>query len=379
MPTDTGALDATAREPGALDTAALVRSTAIFRDLSNEQLDAIWSQAKVVNLLRGEVLVRQNARSDTVYVVVSGRFEVWVEGQDRAINEIGVGEPIGEIGFFSGVPRTATIIAARDSVVLALDRPHFDRVAREVPAIYQTILRALARRLAEIGSRTARNDRVGVARTIAVIVGGNDPIPPTFFERLNTVVGRRGKGLMLAQEHVQSLFPDRALDDPTVLNWLNAIENEYELIAYRTDDELTEWTRKAIRQADQVLIVVAGAAPEDLNPVEVFAFATHPPSRRRLVRLHERRSGWVDGTAAWLKQRDVTMHHHVALEDDLDFKSLHRFLTGRALGFVAAGGGGFGPAHIGIYKAFAERGVTFDHPRRRPASVRRCSPALPWG
>src|SRR5262249_38955409 len=35
-------------------------------------------------------------------------------------------------------------------------------------------------------------------------------------------------------------------------------------------------------------------------------------------------------------------------------------LTGRALGFVAAGGGAFGPAHIGIQKAFAERGVAFD-------------------
>ena len=49
--------------------------------------------------------------SRSVYVVVSGRFEVWIEGQKSAINEIGVGEPIGEIGFFAGVPRTATIIA----------------------------------------------------------------------------------------------------------------------------------------------------------------------------------------------------------------------------------------------------------------------------
>ena len=59
------------------------------------------------------------------------------------------------------------------------------------------------------------------------------------------------------------------------------------------------------------------------------------------------------------------MHHHVSLEDDLDFKSLHRFLTGRAVGYVAAGGGGFGPAHIGVFKAFAERGVTLRYPRRR--------------
>ena len=143
-------------------------------------------------------------------------------------------------------------------------------------------------------------------------------------------------------------------------NWLNAIEHEYELIAYLADDTLTDWTRKAIRQSDQVLIVVSGAPTGELNPVEAFALKMHPPARRRLICLHETRSGWVEGTADWLKHRDVTMHHHVAMEDDADFKSLHRFLTGRAVGYVGAGGGGFGPAHIGVFKAFAERGVHSD-------------------
>ena len=70
-------------------------------------------------------------------------------GQESAINEIGVGEPIGEIGFFAGIARTATIVAARDSVVIELDRASFDDVARQVPSIYPTLLRTLARRLAD--------------------------------------------------------------------------------------------------------------------------------------------------------------------------------------------------------------------------------------
>ena len=193
-----------------------------------------------------------------------------------------------------------------------------------------------------------------------MIAGGNQPIPQTFYDRLDNVVGRRGKGRLLTRDYLEHHFPGRPPDDPAVSNWLNAIEHEYELIAYLADDTLTDWTRKAIRQADQVLIVASGTAPESPNPVEAFVFTTHPPARRRLVRLHERRAGWVEGTAAWLAGRDVRMHHHVALEDDLDFKSLHRFLTGRAAGYVAAGGGGFGPAHIGIFKAFAERGASFD-------------------
>jgi NTE family protein len=349
-----------ADDPGTPNAATLLRSTAIFRELSNDQLAEIWSRAKLHNLLRGDTLFLQDAPSESVYVVVSGRFEIWVKGQANAIAEVGVGEPIGETGFFSGAPRTATIIAARDSIVLELDRASFDGVAREVPAIYQTLLRALARRLADSSARAAQEPRGSAARTIAVIAGGNQPIPQTFYDRLDNVVGRRGKGRLLTRDYLEHHFPGRPPDDPAVSNWLNAIEHEYELIAYLADDTLTDWTRKAIRQADQVLIVASGTAPESPNPVEAFVFTTHPPARRRLVRLHERRAGWVEGTAAWLAGRDVRMHHHVALEDDLDFKSLHRFLTGRAAGYVAAGGGGFGPAHIGIFKAFVERGASFD-------------------
>jgi NTE family protein len=349
-----------ANEPGSPNAAILLSSTTIFRELSNDQVAEIFSRARVHNLLRGEILVCQDMASDSVYIVVSGRFEVWIKGQSSAIGEIGVGEPIGEIGFFAGIPRTVTIIAVRDSVVIELDRASFDGAARQVPAIYQTLLRALARRLAASNMRVASEHGAVAARTIAVVAGGNEPIPQIFYDRLDKVIGQRGKGRLLTYEGLKRVFPGQSPDDPTVSNWLNVIEHEYDLIVYLTEGALTDWTRKAIRQADQVLIVVSGAAHESPNPVEAFAFASHPSSRRRLVCLHDHRSGRAQDTAAWLNERDVGMHHHVSIEDDLDFKSLHRFLTGRAIGYVAAGGGGFGAAHIGIFKAFAERGAAFD-------------------
>src|SRR6266700_6069883 len=125
--------------------------------------------------------------------------------------------------------------------------------------------------------------------------------------------------------------------------------------------EASAWARKAIRQADMVVFACRGNAPaEALTEVEAFACEVHPVSARRLVRIHDRRSGEVSGTTAWLARLPCFMHHHVALEDQIDIDSLIRFLSGRAIGFVAAGGGSFGTAHVGIYKAFRERGVMFD-------------------
>src|SRR5437879_10956356 len=57
------------REHAAPDAAALLQSSAIFGKLPNEQRAEIWSRARVLALSRGEILVRQNAPSDTVYVV----------------------------------------------------------------------------------------------------------------------------------------------------------------------------------------------------------------------------------------------------------------------------------------------------------------------
>jgi NTE family protein len=123
-------------------------ASTIFGELSADQQAEIGARAKARNLLRGETLILQNTSADAVYIVVSGRFEVRVEEQPVPLAEIGVGQPIGEIAFFAGGLRTATVVAVRDSVVLELDRASFEQVARRVPEIYNRLLRSLAQRLA---------------------------------------------------------------------------------------------------------------------------------------------------------------------------------------------------------------------------------------
>jgi NTE family protein len=334
-------------------------SSAGFADISPDQQREIWSRAKVRHLLHGEILVQQNTPADTLYVVIAGRFEVAMAGQSNSVAEIGVGQPIGEIGFFAGGLRTATVKAVRDSVVLELDRTSFDEVAHNVPAIYEQLLKSLARRVAETTAQVTHISRVTPPRTVAIISGGQQSVPPQFLDKLRSVFGAKGTTLFVTRELLNERFPGRKLDDAAVMNWLDTVEREFDLIVYLSDAKPTDWTSKAVRQADQVLIIVYGAATPP-NPAESIAIATHPPSRRRLVRVHDRRASFVDGTQEWLRERDVFMHHHVALEDDLDFRSLYRFITGQAVGFVAGGGGGFGPAHVGIYKAFQERGAHFD-------------------
>jgi NTE family protein len=54
------------------------------------------------------------------------------------------------------------------------------------------------------------------------------------------------------------------------------------------------------------------------------------------------------------------MHHHVALDNVGDAERLYRFINGTALGLVACGGGAYCAAHVGLYKALVQSGLTFD-------------------
>jgi CRP-like cAMP-binding protein len=88
-----------------------VTSATCTGKLSLREQAEIWSSARVRHLISGETLVVQNTPADALFLVVSGRFEIRAEGQPVPLAEIGTGEPIGEIAFFSGGRRTATAIA----------------------------------------------------------------------------------------------------------------------------------------------------------------------------------------------------------------------------------------------------------------------------
>ena len=320
-------------------------------------LDVLASGARRIELRRGEVLIRQGEAADSLYFVVSGRLTAHVDGNPQPIGEIAQGQTVGEVGFFAGDRRGATVKALRDTSLLAITREHFERVSRSFPALRDAVILSLAQRVADRPDTFGK--KFAIPRTIAVVPAGGGRIAPRFIARLREVFETR-RSFFLTQREIADRFPRTPTEDRAVSSWLNALEQDADHIFYLADDTLTPWTRTCIRQADVVLMVATAGASVELNASEIFALSIHAPSARRLVIVHEARSEIVSGTAAWLTSRDVFMHHHVALQDARDIERLARFLSGRALGFVAGGGGALGSAHLGVYKAFVEAGAEFD-------------------
>jgi len=335
-----------------------------FSHLSVEQLSKLQARVDLVTVDGGEILMREGEPSDTLFLVMSGRFLVTVAGQRRPIAEIRTGKSIGEIGFFSGSTRTATVTAARDSLVLRLRRKDFDALCEHSPEVWPKMVAMLARRLVSMATRDPEFER-SRERTIALCHAGEEPIQESFLAELKEAFQSAYRCRFLTSDTMREEFPELETTDPhAVTRWLNDQEVGYDYLVFIADPEMNNWSRLAIRHADMVLRIACHRAdesskPRPLNPLEKFAETVHETEAQRLVLVHQR-DGEIRGTRFWLEGRAVRMHHHVRAGSEADYDRLLRFLSGRALGLVACGGGAYCAAHIGMFQAFIEAGLEFD-------------------
>jgi CRP-like cAMP-binding protein len=114
---------------------ALLRSLPVFESFPPPTLELLAAHLERHDVAPGEVVIRQGEIGDRFYVVESGRFDVEVDGAQRA--ELGLGDFFGEIALLRDVPRTATVTAGESGVLLSLSRDYF------VPAVRGELLKSL--------------------------------------------------------------------------------------------------------------------------------------------------------------------------------------------------------------------------------------------
>lgn len=103
----------------------------LFPELGEDHLARLAASAAEARLTPGEVLIREEDRGDSMFIVVQGRLEArgTINGKDLPLGAFGPGDIIGEVAFLKHVPRTATVTATESSLVLELPaeqvRTHF--------------------------------------------------------------------------------------------------------------------------------------------------------------------------------------------------------------------------------------------------------------
>lgn len=110
----------------------------IFSAMSDAER-ATLSQALQERLFGpGEVIVRQGDAGRSMFIVQSGEVAVTLEG-GREVARISDGGVFGEMSLLTGEPRTATVSAVGDAVLLEIDVDAFRRVVLANPAVVEAI------------------------------------------------------------------------------------------------------------------------------------------------------------------------------------------------------------------------------------------------
>lgn len=324
----------------------ILRRLDSFAALSDADLAAIADDAEIRTLPRGAVLITKGEEPDALYLVLRGRFTVLSGGQPIA--EIGMGEPVGEIGFFAGTPRSATVIAGRDSTVLALTRARYQRLVTQSPQLAQGILASLAGRLGRTVARSpALRPRAGAV--CLVLDGAGGGLAPALIDGLKADFASRPGWETLIIRTEDGLSEQIA--------GIEATGRRVLLLLVDAGDAAR--AAAALAQADTVVLHRESGSDPALTALETRITQATLPANLHLALWHGPGRKPARG-AEWRTGRPAGLHHNLRADQPGDIARLGRFLRGEALGMVLCGGGSYGSAHLGALKAMAEVGIVPD-------------------
>ncbi len=93
----------------------------------------------------GEVIIEEGQSDETIYVIRSGEVEVSHNGE--ALATLGVGDIVGEMALIDNMPRSATVTALSDTVVVPVNSDHFYAMIAKTPVFGATVMHVISSRL----------------------------------------------------------------------------------------------------------------------------------------------------------------------------------------------------------------------------------------
>ena len=132
----------------ASDIAALLHSDPLFAKTDLAALTKLLGRGRFLTLRQSDVLLGQDEASDAAYIVIEGTASIRVETSYGRVDLSTVSAPVlvGEIGVFTGIPRTATIEAVTPLRVLRIESSELQEFGSENPQFLAAVMLQVGRR-----------------------------------------------------------------------------------------------------------------------------------------------------------------------------------------------------------------------------------------
>ena len=133
-----------------------LRSSRLGTELSQEQVATLAEHLSFRDLRADEVLVREGAPDNHLYVIVNGALAVVRRagtGDAVTLLTLTAGDLVGELSFIDETPHYASLVSIGPTRVFALERERLEALLLTRPEIVYRVMRAIVRTVHEIQRR----------------------------------------------------------------------------------------------------------------------------------------------------------------------------------------------------------------------------------
>lgn len=104
-----------------------------------------------VGVAKGQCIIREGETGDAAFIVASGRLRVYkdVGGRKKMLRELKNGDVFGEMAIFSGTPRTASVVALTDCMLVKITEDVIRSELESMKPWMAAFVRTLAQRFQE--------------------------------------------------------------------------------------------------------------------------------------------------------------------------------------------------------------------------------------
>nr|WP_228530547.1 MULTISPECIES: mechanosensitive ion channel family protein [Myxococcaceae] len=159
----------------------VLQAVDLFAPLPPAELERLRHEVVERRFGRGERILQEGESGHTFYLVASGEVSVRTGRTGAEITRLKRGQYFGEMSLLTGESRSATVVAAEDSVLLEFGRPTFARLFSEHPRLARQLSALLAQRRSQL-------------RAVAEHAGGAEAHPEErrILARLRQIFGLSG-------------------------------------------------------------------------------------------------------------------------------------------------------------------------------------------
>ena len=133
-----------------LSNLELIRRVPLFALLTANQAESVSESVTKRRFKRGEIIVEQGQKSNTLFIILTGRVRVVTadkRGREVILATLQPGDYIGEMSLIDNEPHSATVRAEVQTDMLILGRTEFARCLPENSSLSYAIMRGLVQRL----------------------------------------------------------------------------------------------------------------------------------------------------------------------------------------------------------------------------------------